>query len=378
MAGPLEDIRIIEIAGLGPGPFAAMMLADHGADVLRVERPGGGLTMGDPTRDVLNRSRRSITVDMKQPDGVELIRRLCRTADGVIEGFRPGVMERLGLGPDVLLAEHPRLVYGRMTGWGQTGPYAQAAGHDINYIALGGVLHALGRKGQKPTPPANLVGDFGGGGMMLAFGMVSAVHHARRTGEGQVIDCAMTEGAALLMTAMWAFRAQGAWRDERGVNLLDTGAHFYETYETADGRYISIGSIEPQFYAELLRLTDLSDELTSATQMDPRTWDAARDRLEVVFRTKSRDEWCALMEGTDACFAPVLNMEEVPQHPHNRARESFVEIDGIVQPNIAPRYSRTIPARPTMPSRATVEAVLEPLGYTSREIHELQAREIVT
>ncbi|KPF66613.1 carnitine dehydratase [alpha proteobacterium AAP81b] len=344
MAGPLQGIRIIELAGIGPGPFAAMMLADHGAEVIRVDRPGARIDARDP----LLRSRRLIQLDLKSAEGKAAVRALCKGADGLIEGFRPGVTERLGLGPEVLLADNPKLVYGRMTGWGQFGPYAQAAGHDINYIALAGALHTYGRAGEKPTPPINMVGDFGGGGMMLAFGMVSALLHAQKTGAGQVIDAAMTDGAAVLMSMIWGFRANGIWKDERGVNMLDTGAHFYDSYETADGKWISLGSIEPQFYAELRRLAGLADDPDFDAQMDQRAWGPLKAKLTALFLTKSRDEWCALMEMTDVCFAPILSMAEAPSHPHNAARATFVEAGGVMQPAPAPRYSVTVCDPPVM------------------------------
>jgi alpha-methylacyl-CoA racemase len=344
MAGPLQGLRIIELAGIGPGPFAAMMLADHGAEVIRIDRPGARIDAKDP----LLRSRRLIGVDLKTDAGKARVRDLIKGADGLIEGFRPGVTERLGLGPDVLLADNPRLVYGRMTGWGQTGPYAAAAGHDINYIALAGALHAYGRAGEKPTPPINMVGDFGGGGMMLAFGMVAALLHAARTGQGQVIDAAMTDGAAVLMSMIWGFRSHGIWADERGVNMLDTGAHFYDTYATADGKWISIGSIEPQFYAELRRLAGLAADKDFDAQMDRAAWAPLTAKLTAVFASRTRDEWCALMEMTDVCFAPVLSMAEAPTHPHNAARGTFIEVGGVVQPAPAPRYSVTACDTPVM------------------------------
>ncbi|WP_194744566.1 CaiB/BaiF CoA transferase family protein [Thermaurantiacus tibetensis] len=370
MAGPLRGVRIIEMAGIGPGPFCGMMLADHGAEVIRVDRPGR-----QAPEPVLGRSRRSIVVDLKSPDGVAVVRDLAKTADGLIEGLRPGVMERLGLGPDVLLADNPKLVYGRMTGWGQTGPYAHAAGHDINYIALAGALHAYGRAGDKPTPPINMVGDFGGGGMLLAFAMVSAILHARGTGEGQVIDCAMTEGAAVLMGMIWGFRGLGAWKDERGVNLLDTGAHFYDSYACADGRYIAIGSIEPQFYAELRRLTGLDADPAFDAQMDQAQWPALKEKLAALFATQPRDHWCRLMEMTDVCFAPVLSMAEAPSHPHNVARGTFGEVGGMVQPMPAPRYSATATAMPTpQPAPgADTDALLAELGYDEGRIAALRA-----
>lgn len=370
MAGPLAGIRIIEMAGIGPGPFAGMMLADHGAEVIRVDRPGRRAP-----EPVLGRNRKSIVVNLKSADGIAVVRDLVKTADGFFEGLRPGVMERLGLGPDVLLADNPQLVYGRMTGWGQTGPYAQAAGHDINYISLAGALHAYGRKGDKPTPPINMVGDFGGGGMMLAFGMVAALLSARTTGKGQVIDCAMTEGAAVLMGMIWGFKGLGSWQDERGVNLLDTGAHFYDTYECADGEYISIGSIEPQFYAELRRLTGLDADPDFDAQMDARQWPALKDKLTALFRAKPRAHWCELMEMTDVCFAPVLSLTDAPAHPHNQARGVFGEVGGIVQPMPAPRYSGTATAtpRPTPKAGADTNALLGALGYAADRIAKLQS-----
>ena len=370
MAGPLEGVRIIEMAGIGPGPFAGMMLADHGAEVIRIDRPGR-----QAPEPVLGRNRKSIVVDLKSAEGVAVVRDLAKSADAFFEGLRPGVMERLGLGPDVLIADNPKLVYGRMTGWGQTGPYAPAAGHDINYIALARALHAYGRAGEKPTPPINMVGDFGGGGMMLAFGMVSAILSARTTGKGQVIDCAMTEGAAVLMGMIWGFRGMGAWADERGVNMLDTGAHFYDTFECADGKFISIGSIEPQFYALLRQLTGLDADPDFDAQMDPRKWGPLKAKLTALFKSKPRDHWCELMETTDVCFAPVLSMAEAPEHPHNKARGSFAEVGGMTQPMPAPRYSGT----PTVtPSAAPVAGshgaeLLAGLGYDSARIEALTA-----
>ena len=376
MAGPLEGVRIIEIAGIGPGPFCGMMLADHGAEVIRVDRPGGvqGGIPGKHAKDPLLRSRKSIAVDLKHPEGINIVRDLCRTADGLIEGFRPGVMERLGLGPDVLLADNPRLAFGRMTGWGQTGPYAKVAGHDINYIALAGALHTYGRAGEKPTPPINMVGDFGGGGMLLAFGMVSAILAAQKTGQGQVVDCAMVDGSALLMSMIWGFRAQGIWRDERGTNMLDTGAHFYDTYACADGRYVSIGAIEPQFYAELRRLTGLSDDAAFDPQLDTSVWPALSDKLTALFKTKTRDEWCEIMEMTDVCFAPVLSMGEAPHHPHNIARKTFGTIGEAIQPMPAPRYSATPTAEPVAAGKAGTdgEALLVALGYDAGRIAKLR------
>ena len=346
MAGPLSGLRIIELAAIGPVPFAGMMLADHGAEVIRVERPGATKISGDP----LLRSRSSITLDLKSPADIAQLRKLCATADGLIEGFRPGVMERLGLGPGVLLGDNERLVYGRMTGWGQDGPLAPRAGHDINYIALTGTLGALGRAGDQPTPPINLIGDFGGGGMLLAFGMVSALLGVRSGGAGQVVDCAMTDGSALLMAMMWGFRAQGQWSDERGTNLLDTGAPFYDTYETADGGYVAVGAIEPQFYAELRSVLGIADDPRFDSQTDHAQWLAQKTELARLFKAKTRDQWTALFEGIDACVTPVLSMAEALEHPHNRARQSFITLGGAAQPAPAPRYS-SAPSTTSVASR---------------------------
>jgi alpha-methylacyl-CoA racemase len=327
-----------------------MMLADHGAEVIRVERRGAVVDRRDP----LLRSRKVVTIDVKSTEGLAQLRDLVRTADGLVEGFRPGVMERLGVGPDVLLSDNPRLIYGRMTGWGQTGPYAQSAGHDINYIALSGALHGFGRVGDKPVPPANLVGDFGGGGMMLAFAMVSALLAVRMAGDGmpkgQVIDCAMVDGSALLNAMAYGMLAAGTWQDARGVNLLDGAAHFYDSYECADGTFIAIGAIEPQFYAELRRRIGLDRDAEFDDQMNPAAWPVLRDRLTALFKQRPRDEWCALLEGGDACFAPVLSLREAPQHPHNALRETFVTIDGVLQPAPAPRYQATPCATPVPPT----------------------------
>jgi alpha-methylacyl-CoA racemase len=378
MAGPLTGYRIIEVAGIGPGPFASMMLADMGAEVIRVERAQSVRGPAPDTAgwDVLQRGRRNIAIDLKHPDGVETLLRLVEQADGLVEGFRPGVMERLGVGPDVCLGRNPRLVFGRMTGWGQDGPYAQAAGHDINYIALAGALAHIGRHGEAPVPPLNLVGDFGGGGMLMAYGIVCGLLEAVKSGQGQVIDCAMVDGAAVLMTMFWAFKGVGMFDEHgRGTNLLDTGAHFYDVFRCADGAYISLGSIEPQFYAELLRLTGLEGDPEFARQMDKDLWPHLKTRLEQVFLTKTRDEWCALMEHTDVCFAPVLTMSEAAAHPHNRARGTFVEVAGVVQPAPAPRFSRTVPeiaSPPAHPGQHTRE-VLADWGIPAAEIDALVA-----
>ena len=322
---PLAGIRIVELAGLAPAPFAAMMLADHGAEVIRIERAGHAHPV-PAEKDILRRGRAEIlTLDLKSPAGVARVRELARGAHGLIEGFRPGVMERLGLGPDVLLGDNPRLVYGRMTGWGQEGPLAPVAGHDINYIALAGNLHGYGRAGEKPTPPANAVGDFGGGGMLLAFGMLAGI----LSGKGQVIDCAMVDGAALIAAQTWSLLAAGMWKDERGANLLDGGAAFYDSYECADGKFVAMGAIEPHFFAVLKEKLGLQ-----RGQFDP----GLRDELTALFRQRPRDHWCALLEGTDGCFAPVLSMGEAPRHPHIAARGTLVEEEGMIQPAPAPRF----------------------------------------
>jgi alpha-methylacyl-CoA racemase len=367
---PLHGIRVVEFAGIGPGPFAGMMLADHGAEVIRIDRPSKGGGIGIDSKDPLLRSRKSIGMDLKSPDAIAAVRKIVRGADAIIEGFRPGVMERLGLGPDVLLAENSRLVYGRMTGWGQTGPMAPEPGHDINYIAISGALHAFGRKGEKPTPPINMVGDFGGGGMFLAFGMLAALLHAKTTGEGQVVDAAMTDGSAVLMTMMWGFRGMGRWSDERGTNLLDTAAHFYDTYETADAKFISLGAIEPQFYAEFRQVMGLTDDKWSA-QMDPRQWGALKDELTALFRTKTRDEWTAAFKGHDVCFAPVLPFDEAYDDPHNQARQTFVTAGGCKQPAPAPRYSASPTVAPQMPGERADATVLRDLGFDDAEVAAL-------
>jgi alpha-methylacyl-CoA racemase len=366
---PLHGIRIVELAGIGPGPFCGMMLADHGAEVIRIDRPGkSGIAAA--ALDPLLRSRRSIALDLKRPEAIAAVRRIAANADGLIEGFRPGVMERLGLGPDILHADNPRLVYGRMTGWGQSGPMADQPGHDINYLAISGALHAFGRAGEKPTPPINMVADFGGGGMMLAFGMLAALLHAQRTGEGQVVDAAMTDGSALLMSMIWGFRAAGLWRGDRGTNLLDTGAHFYDSYETADGRYVAIGAIEPQFYAALRRVMGLDDERWSA-QMNPAAWPALKADLTGTFRTRTRDAWVEAFAGHEACFAPVLDFDEAAADPHNRARGTLVEAGGVVQPAPAPRYSASATVAPAMPADRDDAAILRDLGFDPAEIAAL-------
>lgn len=347
--GPLQGIKIIEMAGLGPAPFCAMLLADMGADVIRLERPGGSNLLG-VEYDILNRGRRSVAVDLKTPAGVETVLKLVEKADALIEGFRPGVMERLGLGPDICQQRNPKLVFGRMTGWGQDGPMAQAAGHDINYISLTGALSAIGGKDSGPVAPLNLVGDFGGGAMYLAVGVLSALLESRSSGKGQVVDAAMTDGASHLMAMMFNLHHFKMWSDERASNLLDGGAHFYGTYECGDGKWISVGSIEPRFYALLLEKAEITDEAFQR-QMDANLWPELTEKLVEKFKTKSRDEWCAIMEGTDICFAPILTMAEAPDHPHNKARGTFIENHGVVQPAPAPRFSRTRTATPSHPPK---------------------------
>ena len=373
MAGPLTGYRIIEIAGIGPGPFAAMLLADMGAEVVRVERAGAvrGPIPDGPHYDVLLRGRRNVAIDLKHPEGVEALLALVESADALIEGFRPGVMERLGIGPDVCRERNPKLVFGRMTGWGQQGPYAQAAGHDINYISLAGALAHFGRAGEPPVPPLNMVGDFGGGGMFLAYGVVCGLLEAQRSGQGQVVDTAMVDGTAVLMSMFWAFRSIGMHDENaRGTNLLDTGAHFYDVYRCSDGEYVSLGSIEPQFYAELLRLTGLDGDPQFTKQMDRAEWPALKNRLTELFAQRTRAEWCELMEETDVCFAPVLTMTEAAQHPHNVERNTFIDVAGTVQPAPAPRFSRTVPevSRPPAHAGAHTVDVFADWGVSSAQI----------
>ena len=371
--GPLQGIRVIEIAGIGPGPFCGMMLSDMGAEVLRIDRADRVQAPG-VSGDLLARGRRSVGVNLKSPEGVEVVLKLVEKADAMFEGFRPGVMERLGLGPDDCMGRNPGLVYGRMTGWGQDGPMANAAGHDINYISLAGALEPMGRKGEKPLPPLNLVGDFGGGGLILAFGMLCALLEKSKSGKGQVVDAAMVDGAAILMAMFHGMRSFGYWKEERGTNLLDTGAHFYDVYECKDGKYISIGSIEPQFYAELLQRTGLDGDALGG-QMDRSRWEANKETVEALFKTKTREEWCSLMEGTDVCFSPVLSMSEAPEHPHNKERGTFVEREGIVQPAPAPRFSRTtaeIQGPPPNAGTHTDEA-LKDWGFGGDELASLRS-----
>ena len=374
--GPLQGFRVIELAGIGPGPFCGMMLSDMGAEVIRVDRLTGARAGGERPRDALARNRRSIAVDLKAPEGVEVVLKLCETADALFEGFRPGVTERLGLGPQACMARNARLVYGRMTGWGQDGPLAGAAGHDINYIGLAGALHAIGEKGQKPVPPLNLIGDFGGGGMLLAFGLVCGLLETSRSGKGQVVDAAMVDGAAALMAMFFSMGSR--FSPKRGSNLLDTGAHFYNTYETSDGEHICVGAIEPQFYRLLVEKSGVDAEKFGA-QMDASRWDGFKQELAQVFKTRTREEWREIMEGTDVCFAPVLSIFEAPEHPHNKQRESFVKVDGAFQPAPAPRFSRTAPAiaRGARHPGEDTAAVLESIGYAEADVEALRERGVV-
>jgi alpha-methylacyl-CoA racemase len=378
--GPLAGFKIVELAGIGPGPMAAMMLGDMGADVVRVDRTRAAAMewLPDPRYAVHGRSRRSVAIDLQRREGVEVALRLADKADGLIEPFRPGVAERLGIGPEACLGRNPKLVYGRMTGWGQDGPLAKAAGHDINYVAVTGLLHAIGRAGDVPVPPLNLVGDFGGGGMLLAFGMVCGLLEAQRSGRGQVVDAAMVDGAALLFGAIFGLHGAGVWIDERGRNLLDGGAPFYDVYATGDGKFVSVGSLEPQFYALLLEKTGLATDRVPP-QHDRTTWPEMKKRLAEIFRTKTRDEWCAIMEGTDVCFAPVLSIAEAPRHPHAKARAAYVDVEGVTQPAPAPRFSRTPPtATSSAPTRgAHTDGVLEEYGFAPAEIKELRAAGVV-
>ena len=372
--GPLDGLRVIELAGIGPGPFCGMMLSDMGAEVIRVDRVGRA---GRRPRDVLARNRRSVAVDLKQPQGVELVLQLVDTADALFEGFRPGVTERLGIGPDECLARNEKLVYGRMTGWGQDGPIAHAAGHDINYIGLAGALHAIGEPGGKPVPPLNLIGDFGGGGMLLAYGLVCGMLEASRSGKGQVIDAAMVDGAASLMAMFFSMVGFG-FRNERGANMLDGGAHFYNTYETKDGKHVCVGAIEPQFYTELVEKSGV-DPNRFGPQMDNDQWVDFKAELTEVFKTKTRDEWCEIMEGSDVCFAPVLSILEAPDHPHNRHRETFVTVDGVTQPAPSPRFSRTEPEishAARIPGEDT-RSVLAEIGLDPGEIDRLETAGVV-
>ena len=370
--GPLKGLKIIEMAGIGPAPFCGMVLSDLGANVIRVDRV---TSAGSVSRqEANNRGKKSIAVDLKTPKGIEIVLNLVEASDAIFEGFRPGVMEKLGLGPDVCLQKNKKIVFGRMTGWGQEGPLAFAAGHDINYISLSGVLATIGRPGSPPVPPLNLIGDYGGGGMLLALGLVAALFETKSSGKGQVIDAAMVDGSALLMTMIYTMRGMGLWKDSLGSNFLDGGAHFYDTYECKDGKYISIASIEPKFYQLLREITPLEDSIFD-DQLSRESWPEQKKALKEIFLKKTQQEWCGLMEGTDICFAPVLNMAEAPEHPHNKARNTFIELEGIVQPAPAPRFSRTVPE--VCPAPAYVgehtEEVLKSIGMQDSDIEDLKA-----
>jgi alpha-methylacyl-CoA racemase len=379
--GPLAGVKVLEIAALGPAPFAAMMLSDMGAEVLRIdrtERVDGSEHSAPPPLDFLARGRRSVGLDLKSPEGIELLLKLVESADVILEGFRPGVMERLGAGPEACLARNPQVIFGRMTGWGQEGPLAQVAGHDINYIALAGALEPIGRRGEKPLPPLNLVGDFGGGGMLLAYGIACALIERARSGKGQVVDAAMVDGAATLMTFFHAAQQAGWWKPERGTNLLDGGAHFYDTYETSDGKYISIGALESKFYAELIEKLGLASE-DLPDQMDRSRWEEQKERFGELIKTRTRDAWCEILEGTDACFAPVLSLDEASEHPHLRERGTFVEVAGALQPGPAPRFSRTpgqISGPPPHAGQHTDEALAD-WGIPAAEIARLRGSKAI-
>lgn len=379
--GPLKGLKILEFAGIGPGPFCGMMLADMGAEVLRVERPGGGGSKAGEVNfynmgkyDVMTRNRRVIRLNIKSPEAQDMVRKLIGEADGLIEGFRPGVMEKLGLGPEDCLKLNPRLVYGRMTGWGQDGPLSRLAGHDANYIAVNGVLDLIGNQGDKPAIPPTLVGDMGGGAMFLAFGMLAGIIHATRTGEGQVVDAAIVDGSALLSAISWSLRGLNSW-GPRGTNVIDGGPHFYDTYECADGKYLSLGAIEPQFYQIILDKLGLATDPDFAEQMKPGQWPEQKAKLAVLLKTRDRDHWAELFDGTDACVWPVLTSEEARQHPHLKARETFIERDGVVQPAPAPRFSKTPGEVRHMGGEQTEKTtdILKDWGLSEADYNGLQA-----
>ena len=378
--GPLNGYKVVELAGIGPGPMAGMLLAELGADVITVDRvhpPGLGVRMPDKF-NLLRRSRPTVTVDLKSPKGKALVIELIKQADALIEGFRPGVTERLGLGPDDCAAVNPKLVYGRVTGWGQEGPISQAAGHDLNYISLTGAAHAIGRKGQPPTPPLNLVGDFGGGALYLALGVVAGLLEAQKSGKGQTVDAAMIDGASSLMTAAYGLFAGGVTDNCRGENVLDSGSHFYDVYETSDGKYISIAAIEPKFYDLVLEKTGFTLD-TLPQRVDRPQRDEIKDKLAAAIKTKTRDQWCEIMEGTDCCFAPVLDMSEAARHPHNVDRDTFVEFEGVVQPNAAPRFSRTpaeIKSSADISGSQTQAALLQ-WGVSRADLDQLSAEGVI-
>jgi len=378
--GPLQGIRIVEIAGIGPAPFCGMLLADLGAEVVLVDRRGGSLPFGArPQHDLTRRGKRSIALDLKQPGATDVVLRLVEQADALLEGFRPGVMERLGLGPDVCRQRNPRLVYGRLTGWGQTGPLAHAAGHDLNYVALSGILYHGGHRDSAPSIPPTVIGDIGGGSMFMALGLVSGILRARATGQGQVIDGAITDGCAVMSMLVQGMRAQRLWADQRQSNALDGGAHWYDCYQCADGEWISVGALEPQFYQLLLQKCGLTGQGLEQAQLDVANWPQLKQRFAELFRSRTRSEWCELLEGTDVCFAPVLNFAEAQAHPHNRARQAYVELGGVTQPAPAPRFSAT-PAEVRSPPAAIGEHTSELLaaaGYTTDEIAALSGAGVV-
>jgi alpha-methylacyl-CoA racemase len=380
VGGPLTGLKIVELGGIGPGPLAATLLSDLGADVVRIDRRiPSGLGVPRPSRfDLLRRGRKSVAVDLKKPAGIELILSLIESADVLLDPFRPGTLEKLGLGPDACWRQNARLVYARMTGWGQSGPLSQAAGHDINYLALSGALHAIGPGGGKPVPPLNLLADMGGGGMFLAVGVLAAVYEASRSGKGQVVDVSMVEGVALLAAGNYGLQAAGLWKNEREANIIDGGAHFYATYETGDGRYISVGAIEAKFYQILLEKIGLADaELPE--QMDQTQWPRMREMFAEIFASKTSTEWCELMEGSDACFAPVLRFDEAPSHAHNMERGSFIELDGVTQPGPAPRFSRTIATVDSPPPDLGMdtESALQDWGIETSRIDQLMATDVI-
>ena len=380
--GPLSGLKIVEFAGIGPGPMCAMLLADMGADVLRIDRTeAADVGSRRPARfDILRRNRRTLKLDLKHPDAIALALDFVAKADGLVEGFRPGVMERLGLGPEICFARNPKLVFGRMTGWGQEGPMAHAAGHDLNYIALTGVLDSIGRAGGPPAPPLNLVGDFGGGALYLAMGMLAAMIEARTSGQGQVVDAAMVDGAASLMTAAYGMKAGGLMEGGRGGNMLDSGAYFYDVYECADGKYVSLACIEPKFHAEFLSRVGI-DPQSLPSQHDRANWHVAREKFTEIFRTRTRDEWIASLEGTDACFAPVMTMNEAPHHPHMAARGTFIELDGITQPGPAPRFSRTpagMPTAPDAPGQDNAGKNMEEWGFPTADVETARTAGLIT
>lgn len=378
--GVLSGIRVIEMAGIGPGPYAAMLLSDMGAEVIRIDRPAGGSNMGANAADVTNRGRRSIAINLKQPAGIETVLKLVESADVLLEGYRPGVMEKLGLGPEACLARNPKLVYGRMTGWGQEGPLSQAAGHDINYIAITGALAAIGRKDGGPVPPLNLLGDFGGGSLFLVMGVLAALVEALRSGQGQVVDAAITDGVISLLSVIHGFKAMGLWSGGRGENLLDGGAPFYDSYRCADGEWVTVGAIEPHFFALLLGKLALPADISGyEVQFDRARWPALREALAHAFATRPRQHWCDLLEGSDACFAPVLSLDEAPLHAHNRARQVFIEREGVLQSAPAPRFSRTPSAVQGSPVAvgAHTDAILTGLGYDAAAIAALKSQGVV-